>query len=74
MQHGTASLEKVVLGSSKGAIEVEAVGLDKIRGKFAQLERLREISVDYENVVTADSPGEVRNTCPSMHSNLLSQN
>ncbi|KIM86184.1 hypothetical protein PILCRDRAFT_816109 [Piloderma croceum F 1598] len=73
-QHGTASLEKVVLGSSKGAIEVEAVGLDKIRGKFAQLERLREISVDYENVATADSPGEVRNTCPNVRGVDLSSN
>jgi tubulin-specific chaperone E len=68
MQHGTASQEKVLLGSSNGAIEVEAVGLDKIRGKFAQLDRLRDISVDDENVATADSPGEVHNTCPSMYS------
>ena len=74
MQHGSASLEKVVLGSSNGAIEVEPVGLDKIRGKFAQLERLREVSVDYENVATADSPGEIRNTCPSMYSDSSSNN
>jgi tubulin-specific chaperone E len=67
-QHGSASQEKVLLGSSNGAIEVEAVGLDKIRDKFAQLERLREISVDFENVAAADPPGEVHNTCPSMSS------
>ena len=66
LQHGSASQEKVLLGSSNGAIQVEAVGLDKIRGKFAQLERLREISVDHERVATADCPGEVRKTCPSM--------
>ena|ERR1700685_2008544 len=71
MKHGSASQEKVLLGSSNGAIEVETVGLDKIRGKFAQLERLREISVDHENVATADPPGEIRKTCPSMHSPFI---
>lgn len=65
MQHGSDSMEKVTLGSSNGAIEVEAVGLDKIRGKFARLEQLREISVDYENVATADPTGRIRDTCPS---------
>lgn len=59
-------MEKVTLGSSNGVIEVEAVNLDKIRGKFARLERLREISVDYENVALADAPGKIRDTCPSM--------
>lgn len=65
MQHGSASQEKVFLGSSNGAIEVTAVGLDKIREKFANLERLREVSVDYENVATAESPAETHKTCPS---------
>jgi hypothetical protein len=52
------------LGSSKGAIEVEAVGLDKIRGKFAKLQTLREVSLDGENVAASDPPGEIRKTCP----------
>lgn len=64
-QHGTATQEKVILGSSNGAIEVEVVNLDKIRGKFARIERLREISVDFEMVAHADAPGDIRGTCPS---------
>ncbi len=62
--HGSASLEKVILGSSGGAIEVEAVGLDKIRNKLARLERLREVSLDNESVSSADPPGEISRTCP----------
>lgn len=61
---GALSSEKVVLGSSGGAIEVEAVGLDKIRGKLAQLERLREVSLDNECVSQADTPGELARKCP----------
>ena len=61
---GSTSLEKVILGSSGGAIEVEAVGLDKIRNKLAQLERLREVSLDNECVSRADPPGEIGRTCP----------
>jgi hypothetical protein len=63
--HGTASQEKVVLGSSNGAIEVEAVDLDKIRSKFSNLERLREVSLDNEMVSTGNKPGEILSTCPS---------
>jgi tubulin-specific chaperone E len=65
--HGVQSLETVRLGSSNGVIEVEAVGLDKIRGKLARLEKLREISLDFENVSTADPPGEIKKKCPSMY-------
>lgn len=61
--HGDSSSEKVILGSSGGAIEVEAVGLNKIRNNLARLERLREVSLDNENVSRADPPGEVRRTC-----------
>ena len=61
--HGTASLEKVLLGSSGGAIEVEAVGLDKIRSKLARLERLREVSLDNELVSKANPPGEIAQNC-----------
>ena len=62
--HGTASLEKVTLGSSGGAIEVEAVGLDKVRSKLARLERLRQVSLDNELVSRADRPGDITATCP----------
>lgn len=66
LPHGSESQEKVLLGSSNGAIEVEAVDLDKIRGKFAHLDRLREVSLDNENVSRYDEPpGTIRATCPS---------
>lgn len=63
--YGSASQEKITLGSSNGAIEVEAVNLDKIRSKFANLERLREVSLENEAVATVDEPGSIRDTCPS---------
>lgn len=63
--HGHDSPETVVLGSSHGAIVVEAVSLDKIRGKLANLARLREVSLDDEYVATCDPPGALQNTCPS---------
>ncbi|KAL5511371.1 hypothetical protein ACEPAH_4587 [Sanghuangporus vaninii] len=64
--------ETVILGSSSGAIEVEAIGLDKVRGKLARLEHLREISLDAEEVAYADSPGEIMRTCPNVRSLDLS--
>ncbi|KAI0306717.1 hypothetical protein B0F90DRAFT_1623181 [Multifurca ochricompacta] len=64
--HGSDTQETVILGSSNGAIQVEAVNLDKIRGKFSDLERLREISLDKENVSGADPPGEIRKKCPNV--------
>lgn len=63
--HGLDTPETVVLGSSNGAIQVEAVNLDKIRGKFSNFERLQEISLDKEGVSQADPPGEIRKRCPS---------
>ncbi|KAI0636670.1 hypothetical protein C8Q77DRAFT_1050282 [Trametes polyzona] len=72
--HGGEASEKVILGSSGGAIEVEAVGLDKIRSKLAHLERLREVSLDNENVSKADPPGEIRRTCPGVRGLDLSKN
>ncbi|KAJ6525499.1 hypothetical protein DFH09DRAFT_1046450 [Mycena vulgaris] len=67
LPHGSGSQEKVLLGSSNGAIEVEAVDLDKIRGKFANLDRLREVSLDSENVCGYDEPaGTIRTTCPNI--------
>ena len=59
--------EVVILGSSHGSIEVEAVGLDRVRGKLSHLERLRNISLDGENVAFSDPEGEIKSTCPSEH-------
>ncbi|KAL0577802.1 hypothetical protein V5O48_004169 [Marasmius crinis-equi] len=63
--HGANTQEKVILGSSNGAIEVEAVNLDKIRGKFSDLGRLREVSLENELIARVDPPGMIRHTCPS---------
>jgi hypothetical protein len=64
--HGSDTQETVVLGSSQGTIEVEAVSLDKIRQKFARLDQLREISLEHANVVKGDELGRILKTCPSM--------
>lgn len=64
-EHGPDTLEKVVLGSSNGAIEVEAVGLDKVRRNLGNLGRLREVSLDCELVATGDPKGVILATCPS---------
>lgn len=63
--HGSVTDETVVLGSSNGAIRVEAVNLDKIRGKFSNLQQLQEVSLDRVGVSQADSTGEIRKKCPS---------
>lgn len=68
--HGS-SLEKVVLGSSNGSIEVEAPGLDRVRNNLSRLERLREVSLDGEGVATADTPGSVRRTCPGKYDRIV---
>ena len=57
-------MEKVILGSSNGAIEVEAPGLDKVRGKLSNLQRLRQVSLDNHGVATSDPPGNIKRTCP----------
>jgi hypothetical protein len=64
-EHGSVTLEKVVLGSSNGTIEVEAVGLDKVRRNLGNLERLREVSLDCELVATGDAIGDILATCMS---------
>ncbi|KAI0672908.1 hypothetical protein C8Q78DRAFT_1187012 [Trametes maxima] len=74
LPHGDTSSEKIVLGSSGGAIEVEAVNLDKIRGKLSHLERLREVSLDNECVSQPDPPGEIGRTCPGIRGLDLSKN
>lgn len=63
-QHHDA-VESYVLGSSKGTIEVEAPGIDKVRRKFAQIERLRELSLDGEGVVSAGDEGQIVQMCKS---------
>ncbi|KAG9318646.1 hypothetical protein JVU11DRAFT_739 [Chiua virens] len=65
-EHGSDTLEKVVLGSSSGAIEVEAVNLDKIRRNLGNLCRLREVSLDRELVATGDAKGDILATCPNI--------
>lgn len=62
LPHGPG-METVVLGSSRGAISVEAVNLDKIRGNLSQVGKLREVSLDNEQVAAADAPGEIAKTC-----------
>lgn len=57
--------ETVTLGSSSGVIEVEAVGLDRIRTKLSNLEKLREVSLDGEDIVLSNSPELIGNICPS---------
>lgn len=64
-ERGSVTLEKVVLGSSNGAIEVEAVGLDKVRRNLGNLDRLREVSLDCELVATGDAKGDILATCMS---------
>ncbi|KAK0211164.1 hypothetical protein DFS33DRAFT_1252202 [Desarmillaria ectypa] len=66
LPHGSESTEKVILGSSHGSIEIEALNLDKIREKFSNLERLREISLDNELVCKGDEPGAIKKTCPNV--------
>lgn len=53
------------MGSSNGAIEVEAVGLDKIRSRLGDLSRLRDVSLDGEAVAWLDPPGKISTACPS---------
>ena len=65
LPQGSSGSEFVTLGSSNGVIQVEAVNLDKIRGKFSNLERLREISLDREGVACQDDPGSIRKRCSS---------
>ena len=69
--HGSATQEKVTLGSSNGAIEVEAVNLDKIRGKFSDLTRLKEVSLENELIARANPPGDIQKICPSSVLDLI---
>lgn len=65
VQHGSQQ-ETVLLGSSNGAIQVEAVNLDKIRAKFSNIARLKEISLDGEAVSSSgEDATKIADTCPS---------
>lgn len=72
--HDVSDREKIIFGSSKRAIEVEAVGFDKVRSKLRDLEHLREVSLDNEKVAFADTPGQIRRTCPNVRGLDLSTN
>lgn len=63
--HGEKRKESVVLGSSNGIIEVEAVGLDKIRSKLSNLQNLKQVSLDGENIAACDPPGSISKISPS---------
>ncbi|KAF8623561.1 hypothetical protein AX15_006331 [Amanita polypyramis BW_CC] len=64
--HGSESQETVILGSSNGSIQVEAVDLNKIRRKLSDLGQLREVSLDKENVSDSDPPDAILRTCPNI--------
>ncbi|KAH8826871.1 CAP Gly-rich domain-containing protein [Flagelloscypha sp. PMI_526] len=72
--HGSQP-ESVILGSSNGSIQVEAVNLDKIRAKFSNVGRLKEISLHGELVSFAgEQPDEIKETCASVRGLDLSKN
>ena len=63
--HAQDQKETVILGSSNGIIEVEAVGLDKVRRKLSKLERLRQVSLDGMDIAHADPSGTLASICSS---------
>ncbi|KAF9454620.1 RNI-like protein [Macrolepiota fuliginosa MF-IS2] len=71
--HGSGSQELVVLGSSQGAIQVEAVNLDKVRAKLSKVSFLREVSLDGESVARSNPPGTIQDTCPNIRGLDLSR-
>ncbi|TFK54653.1 outer arm dynein light chain 1 [Heliocybe sulcata] len=58
--------EVLTLGSSQGLIQVEAVGLDRVRSKLSDLSRLREVSLDGEGIAWADPAPTILETCPNI--------
>ncbi|EAU88737.2 tubulin-specific chaperone e [Coprinopsis cinerea okayama7 len=64
--HGSETQETVILGSSLGAIEVEAVNLDKIRSKLARLDRLRNYGMGLLNLGTQTSDTSISRSLWSM--------
>ncbi|EPQ57914.1 hypothetical protein GLOTRDRAFT_36836 [Gloeophyllum trabeum ATCC 11539] len=65
------SKEVVTLGSSHGLIQVEAVGLAKVRSNLADLARLVEVSLDGAHIAWAEQPPQVAERCPSACGVLL---
>ena len=63
--HDDSSVERIVLGSSDGTIEVEAINMNKVRGKFARLDSLKEVGMEGYLIKNAGLPGEIAATCPS---------
>jgi hypothetical protein len=63
--HDDSSMECIVLGSSDGVIEVEAVNMNKVRGKFARLDTLKEVGMEGYLIKSAGPPGEIAATSPS---------
>ncbi|KAH7343296.1 hypothetical protein B0J17DRAFT_641814 [Rhizoctonia solani] len=59
-------VETVVLGSSNGTILVEGPRLGKIRAKFSQIERLRNISLSNYDVSSVGDPQVVSKLCRSV--------
>ncbi|KAG9014067.1 hypothetical protein FRB94_000265 [Tulasnella sp. JGI-2019a] len=53
--------EEVILGSSAGAIKVEAPRLASVRSRLSDIERLRVVSLDGNEVCGPGEPGEIAN-------------
>jgi tubulin-specific chaperone E len=63
--HDDSTMERITLGSSDGAIEVEAVNMNKVRGKFARLDTLKEVGLEGYFIKNAGPPGEIAAASPS---------
>ncbi|KAG9099354.1 hypothetical protein FS749_001414 [Ceratobasidium sp. UAMH 11750] len=68
----TNGQESVILGSSNGAIVVEAPRMDGVRARISQVERLRRISLDNCDVATPGDLETIARLCPSVQSLDLS--
>jgi dynactin complex subunit len=64
-KHDESGIESITLGSSDGAIAVEAVNMNKVRNKFARLDTLKEVGLENYMISRAGSPGEISQTSPS---------
>ncbi|CUA67758.1 tubulin folding cofactor E [Rhizoctonia solani] len=69
----SGGVETVVLGSSNGVILVEGPRLDKVRAKFSQIERLRNISLNKYDVSNVGNPQVVSKLCQSVQNLDLSR-
>lgn len=61
----TGATESIILGSSDGAIEVEAVNMNKVRGKFARLDTLKEVGLENYMIKSSGKKGDIAAICPS---------